>query len=155
MPLPDRLARINRRVTNPLARSLAGRLPPFAVVVHRGRTSGRVYRTPVMAFPAGDGLVIALTYGPDRDWVKNVLAEGGCALVRGGREIRLDSPEVVDERVGLPLMPAPVRPAMRLLGVSAFLRLRPASADTPGAAGPGTDGSRRGDAPSPSRSSGV
>jgi hypothetical protein len=40
-------------------------------------------------FPAQDGYVFALTYGPDTDWVKNVLAAGGCELRTRGRAIRL------------------------------------------------------------------
>lgn len=125
MPFPDRLARLNRRVTNPLVGTVAGRLPPLALVVHRGRRSGRVYRTPVLAFPDGSGFVVALTYGPDRDWVKNVRVAGGCALIRGGREIALGRPEVVGEEIGLPLLPAPLRTVVRRLRVIAFLRLRP------------------------------
>lgn len=124
MPFPDRLARFNRRVTNPLVGRLAGRLPPLAVVIHRGRTSGRLYRTPVMAFPDGDGFVIALTYGPDRDWVKNTRAAVGCTLVRGGREIALVDPAIAQAADGLPRLPAPLRPIVRRIGVTSFLRLR-------------------------------
>lgn len=140
MPLPDRLARLNRRLTNPVARTFAGRLPPFGLVVHRGRRSGRDHRTPVMAFPDGAGFVIALTYGPDRDWVKNVRAAGGCTLVRVGRQLPLVDPQIVGEAEGLPLLPRPVQLAVRRLGVTAFLRLRrgdgaPAIAPTPSVAG--------------------
>ena len=85
MPLPDRLATFNRSVTNRIVRTFAGHLPWFAIVVHRGRKSGRIYRTPVNAFGIDDGFVIALTYGPDRDWVKNVLAAGRCGLIVRGR----------------------------------------------------------------------
>lgn len=123
MPFPDRLARLNRRVTNPVVRTVAGRLPPLALVVHRGRASGRVYRTPVLAFPDGPGFVIALTYGPNRDWVKNVRAAGGCTLVRGGGEVALARPRIVDADEGLPLLPGPLRPVLRRLGVAEFLRL--------------------------------
>jgi len=124
MPLPDRLARLNRRLTNPVARTFAGRLPPFGLVVHRGRRSGRDYRTPILAFPDGEGFVIALTYGPDRDWVQNVRAPDGCTLIRRGREIPLVDPRIVGAAEGLPLLPGPVRFGMRRLGVTAFLRLR-------------------------------
>ena len=34
--------------------------------------------------PGRDGYLLALTYGPDSDWVKNVLAAGGCELVTRG-----------------------------------------------------------------------
>lgn len=125
MPLPDSVARFNRRVTNPLARTFAGRLPPMALVEHRGRRSGREYATPIMAFPAGTGFAVALTYGPDRDWVRNVRAAGGCILIRAGRCIPLTNPTLLGEE-GLALMPVPSRPLLRLSGVTAFLRLDPA-----------------------------
>ena len=125
MPMPDRLARFNRWVTNPLMRTFAGRVPPFAVVEHRGRRSGRAYRTPVWAFAAGDGFVIALTYGANRDWVRNVETAQNCVLERGGRSIPCGAPRVVGEREGAPLVPAPIRPVLRLLGVTKFLRLFP------------------------------
>jgi deazaflavin-dependent oxidoreductase (nitroreductase family) len=54
------------------------------MVVHRGRRSGRRYRTPVLAFRVDDGYVVALFYGADRDWVRNVLAAGGCTLSGAG-----------------------------------------------------------------------
>ncbi|MGH2562142.1 MAG: nitroreductase family deazaflavin-dependent oxidoreductase [Thermomicrobiales bacterium] len=125
MPLPDRLARINRYVTNPLMRLFAGWLPPFAVVVHRGRSSGRGYRTPVMAFPSGSDVVIALTYGADRDWVKNVRVANGCVLIRGGISMPLGSPDLFEGDAGLRLMPRPVRLILRLVDVDQFLRLTP------------------------------
>jgi deazaflavin-dependent oxidoreductase (nitroreductase family) len=125
MPLPARLARFNRRVSNPLTRTFAGRVPPFAIVEHHGRTSGREYRTPVMAFGAGQGIIIALTYGAETHWVKNVLAAGGCVLVRRGRRASLGNPRLVGERDGLPQVPGVVRPVLRLLDVAEFLVLDP------------------------------
>ena len=95
----------------------------MAVVVHRGRRSGCRYRTPVVAFRAGDGYVISLPYGPDRDWVRNVLAAGSCTLERGGRRVKLTKPRMLSASEGVALVPAAVRPGLRLLRVTAFLRL--------------------------------
>ena len=117
MPFPDRLARFNRRVTNPVMGAFAGRLPLFAIVEHRGRRSGRGYRTPVWAFRVDDGFVIALTYGAERDWVKNVRAQGGCTLVRSGCRIPTAAPRVVGEDEGRQHMPALLRPVLRLRSV--------------------------------------
>ena len=124
MPLPDRLARVNRRLTNPFMRTFAGRLPPFAIVLHRGHRTGRDHRTPVWAFPTPGGFVVALTYDPDRDWVRNTFAHGGCTLLRAGRHVPLADPTILHGAAGLQLMPRPLRPVLRLLGVTAFLRLR-------------------------------
>jgi deazaflavin-dependent oxidoreductase (nitroreductase family) len=122
--LSDRLARFNRRLFNPVVRTFAGRRgSPVAIVVHRGRRSGRRYRTPVLAFPLDDGYVIALFYGADRDWVRNVLAAGSCTLERGGRRVELTAPRMLDASDGMALVPAPMRPALRLLRVARILRL--------------------------------
>lgn len=122
MPFPDRLARFNRRVTNPIMRLYAGRIPPLAVVVHRGRRSDQVYRTPVLAFSTPDGFAIALTYGSDTDWVHNVLAADGCALERRGRTSLLTGPRLHD-RAGLRLLPAPFARLLPLLGTRDVLTL--------------------------------
>jgi deazaflavin-dependent oxidoreductase (nitroreductase family) len=124
MPLPRRLARFNRRVTNPLLAGVARRLPGFGVVHHRGRRSGRAYRTPVNVFRVPGWYVIALTYGPDSEWTRNVLQAGGCELETRGRRLRLHSPRLVTDE-NRRLVPAPVRPALRALGVAQFVLLRP------------------------------
>jgi deazaflavin-dependent oxidoreductase (nitroreductase family) len=74
----------------------------FGVVVHQGRRSGRLYQTPVNVFATEDGYVLALTYGPDTDWVKNVLVAGGCELRTRGRAIRLASPRLFPAMTGPP-----------------------------------------------------
>jgi hypothetical protein len=61
MTMSDRLARLNRRITNPIVRVLAGRrLSPVAIVEHLGRTTGRRYRTPVIPFRIDGGYLISL-----------------------------------------------------------------------------------------------
>jgi deazaflavin-dependent oxidoreductase (nitroreductase family) len=124
MPLPKTLARFNRRVTNHLAGPLARYVPWFGVVIHRGRRSGREYRTPVNVFRIPGWYVIALTYGPDSEWTKNVLEAGWCSLETRGRRMRLISPRLVTDE-NRRVVPAPVRPALRALGVAQFLLLRP------------------------------
>jgi deazaflavin-dependent oxidoreductase (nitroreductase family) len=122
MPLPRSVARMNRRVTNRLLGGLATHLPGFGVLIHTGRTSRRQYRTPVNIFRRGDRYIIALTYGPNADWVRNVLAEGGCTLETRGRTLRLSSPRLFrDERRYA--VPAPVRLVLGLVNVSDFLEL--------------------------------
>jgi deazaflavin-dependent oxidoreductase (nitroreductase family) len=120
--LPRSLAHFNRKVTNPIGRRFAGRVPGSGIVVHRGRRSGRTYRTPVAVFRRPGGYAIALTYGPGAEWVQNVLAAGGAVLERGDRRIRLVNPRVVrdpDRR----FVPPWVRVFLRLLGADAFLLL--------------------------------
>ena len=123
MTAPRWLARFNRRVTNRLLGPLALRLPGFGVVVHTGRKTHRPYRTPVNVFRRADGYVIALTYGPEAEWVRNVLASGGCTLETRGRTLRLTRPRVLrDERRRA--VPIPVRVVLGMVGVADFLELR-------------------------------
>ena len=122
MVLSRRVARFNRRATNRVLGHLASWLPGFGVLTHVGRRSGRRYRTPLNVFRTPDGYVVALTYGPDADWVKNVLATGECELTTRGRTIRLRQPRVVHDE-GRRAMPLPVRQVLRLIGASDFLYL--------------------------------
>jgi deazaflavin-dependent oxidoreductase (nitroreductase family) len=120
----DRLARFNRRLPNRVIRTFAGRrLSPVALMVHQGRRSGRQYRTPVMPLPLGDGFLVSLPYGPERDWVRNVLAAGRCTLQRGGRRFELADPRLLDAAGAAPLLPAALRPALRVVPGIHFVRL--------------------------------
>ena len=122
MPLPRSLARANRRVTNHLLGGLATRLPLFGVVVHTGRRSERQYRTPVNVFRRGDRYIIALTYGSNSEWVRNVLAAGGCTLETRGRTRRFSSPRLFHDE-SRRAVPAPVRLVLGLVNVCDFLEL--------------------------------
>jgi deazaflavin-dependent oxidoreductase (nitroreductase family) len=128
MPIPRWVARANRLVTNRLARPLAMRAPGFGVVVHVGRKSGRVYRTPVNVFPAADGYTVALTYGADAEWVRNVMAAGGCELETRGRVEHLAAGSVLhDER--RTRVPWIVGKVLGLLHVADFMTLTRAPAN--------------------------
>lgn len=126
MPAPRWLARANRRFTNQLLGPLALRLPGFGVIEHRGRRSGRLYRTPVNVFGMPGGFLLALTYGKESDWVKNVVAAGGCELETRGHRHRLTAPRIVHDE-GRRGVPAPVRLPLRLLRVTDFLLLSEAA----------------------------
>ena len=136
MPLPAWLGRFNRRVSNPLLAPAAARLPYFGVLLHRGRVSGRSFRTPVNAFPVPGGFVVALTYGAATDWTRNILAAGGCEMVHRGRRLRLIAPRLLGRDQGRSQVPAPLRPILDLLGVDTFLLLERRS--------PGVDGASSG-----------
>ena len=97
MQIPRAVARFNRVVTNRIQGAWAWLLPPWALIVHRGRRSGSVYRTPVLASTRGGRLRVAILYGERSDWVLNLLAGGG-EVVRGGRTYPLIDPQVVPGR---------------------------------------------------------
>jgi len=130
MPLPKALARFNLRVTNPVLGRIAGHSPGFAIVTHTGRRSGRKHRTPVNLFRSGDTYVIALTYGADAQWVRNVHAAGGCEIETRGERIRLIEPRIVHDPRRL-CVPAPVRLALAAIDVDDFMVLRRAEYAAP------------------------
>ena len=122
MVLPKGLALFNRAVTNRVTRPLAWWLPGFGVVVHRGRRSGREYRTPINTFRLADGYVAALTYGLT-DWARNVTAAGSCELLTRGQRIHLTDPRLVHDPSRRD-MPPVVRQIIGMIGVRDFLYLR-------------------------------
>lgn len=130
MSFADRLARFNRAVTNRGMRRISSRIPPLATVVHRGRRSGRDHRTPVLCFDTDSGVVIALTYGPNRDWVKNVEVAGACTIEQRGRSRAFTDPRVLDTEHGLGLMPVWMRPLVSGW-VHHYLTLERASDENP------------------------
>jgi deazaflavin-dependent oxidoreductase (nitroreductase family) len=124
MTVSDRLARFNRRGPNRIIGTIAGRrLSPVAFMIHQGRRSGRLYRTPVMPLPLRDGFLVSLPYGRKRDWVRNVFAAGRCTLVRGGRRFELTDPRLLDAAGAVMLLPAALRPALRAVPGIRFVRL--------------------------------
>src|SRR5215468_4984360 len=95
MKLSRGTARFNERVTNRIQGLYAWLLPPWAVILHRGRRSGRSYRTPLFAFRRDRTLVIALLYGGESDWLRNLRAGGG-QVIRAGRTYDVRPPVVVN-----------------------------------------------------------
>ena len=119
MQLPQWLARFNRHVTNPLQRLWAGWVPTMGILEHVGRRSGKPYRTPLTVFSAEidgrAGLAILLTYGPDRDWLKNLTAAGGGRLQRYGKTFAVTNPRVVSKAEAAPHVKGPWRPIFSVL----------------------------------------
>ena len=122
MPLPHFVAKLNRRYLNRFMTGLAGH-GPFVELEHVGRTSGAVYRTPLMAFRSGRTVTIALTYGPDVDWLRNVRAAEGCRLHLGGHLLRLGPPRRLATEKGLRRMPLGAKKILPLTGTRDFVEL--------------------------------
>lgn len=122
MAIPLWVGRFNRRVTNRITRPFADRLPGFAILIHTGRRSGRTYRTPINVFRDGNDYNFVLTYGDKTEWVRNVLAAGGCEIVTRGRHIQLTNPRFFTD-THKRWAPPPVRMFLRLMGMSECLRL--------------------------------
>ncbi|KUI28734.1 nitroreductase [Mycobacterium sp. IS-1742] len=125
MVAPRWHARANRVGLNRVVKYIAPWLPGFGVVVHRGRNSGREFRTPVNLFRRRGGFVLALTYGSHADWVRNVVAAGGCEVITRRRRYRVTDPQLFldEDRSEMPAVP-PVRYILAAARVSDFLYLR-------------------------------
>lgn len=117
-------------MTNRITLPLASRLPSFAVIEHKGRKSGRDYRTPVNCWIEGSEAIVALTYGEETDWLRNLEASGCGTLVVRGRHVQFGAPIIKGDDVGATL-PAPVRLMLNLLDVGRFAVLPLLSQDRP------------------------
>ena len=116
------VAAFNLAVTNRITSRFAARLPGFGILTHIGRKSGRVYRTPVNVFRAREGFLIALTYGRESEWVRNVIAAGGCQLETRSVQYQLSAPTIVHDPTRR-RSPIPVRIVLRLIGADDFMQL--------------------------------
>ena len=122
MVLPRWLAVFNRSVTNRLFGLIPRRWSPFVIVLHRGRNSGKPYATLIAAFPTRDGFVLTPTYGPDCDWVRNVLSSQSFAVDRRGTTYQLTGARLIGRNEAWPYLPTLVRMAMRALNVEWYVR---------------------------------
>jgi deazaflavin-dependent oxidoreductase (nitroreductase family) len=125
MKLSRGLARFNTSVTNRIQGLYAWLVPPWAVILHRGRRSGRQHRTPLLAFRRDQTLVIALLYGEESDWLAN-LRNGGGHVIRVGRTFVVGPPDVVETKAAdllLARLSPPERAYCRLAEKLAILQL--------------------------------
>jgi len=74
----------------------------------------------VNVFRAPNGFIIALTYSSQSEWVKNVLAAGGCELKTRGKTYQLSSPTVVHDP-SRRRFPIPVRLVLRIVGADEYI----------------------------------
>lgn len=113
------------RAMKPIAMRSAGGPGAYASVIqHVGRRTGRCYETPVGAVATDDGFVIALPYGPNTDWLKNVLASGSAVIVDDGNTYEVDQPEVVALAVEAGSFSPEDQRAHRIFGVEQCVRVR-------------------------------
>ncbi len=123
--LPANIREFNKRFTNPLMlRSVArGERGNLGVIIHRGRTSGREFTTPVRIDPIPGGFLIPLPYGTDTDWLKNIRAAGGTTLRFHGQDVAVDQPEIIDAATALTMLPATSAIAVCLMRIKHYVRL--------------------------------
>ena len=91
------------RYFNKVAIRLAGHrfLPLWAVLRHRGRKSGRQYAIPIAVIPSGTTFIIALPWGQETDWLRNVRAAHGCTIRWNGADYECTDPTFVGKDVAV------------------------------------------------------
>ena len=123
------------KMLNPLIVKLAGRrhFHMAAQIRHIGRRSGRTYTTPVSARRSGDMIVIALTFGSQSDWSRNVRSAGGGTIRIEGEDYNVTQPQITSRQEARPLVQAAFSPTeragFRVLGIKQVMILRIVSAE--------------------------
>jgi deazaflavin-dependent oxidoreductase (nitroreductase family) len=123
-PVVNAVRQLNMRVFNPRQMESAGQPGAFAGILrHTGRTSGKAYEVPLGIEPTDDGFVIALVYGDDTQWLKNVMAAGRAEVVKDGQEYQVERPQLVPVAEVLDHFSPGDRRLFGLFGVEHCLRL--------------------------------
>lgn len=130
----SRAGEITRRVAKlfgPVALPLAGRrlVPIWALVHHTGRVSGRSLTVPVAIQRTHDGFLVPLPFARAQ-WPLNVLAAGGATVHWKGRDWSTTNAAMVGPEAASEFN-AVERRALRLFGMTRFLRLRAAEPTMP------------------------
>jgi deazaflavin-dependent oxidoreductase (nitroreductase family) len=96
---------------------------PFAMLRHVGRRSGKTYEIPIMVWKVADGFVIALTYGPHVDWLRNLQSAGGGSLRWHKQEYTLQQPAFIDLKTAETAFPPMIKYILRRLSTHEFVKI--------------------------------
>lgn len=130
MPAPLGVTPYVRRFANPVLVNLAG-YGWFVELEHVGRKSGTPHRTPLFAFRHGDAMTVALTYGPDVQWLKNLRAAGGGRMHWRDSMLYLGPPHDLATEDGIARMPQPIRSVLDVTGLATEFVELPIVAERP------------------------
>jgi deazaflavin-dependent oxidoreductase (nitroreductase family) len=118
------------RATAGMMLPLAGKRwnPIFSVVRHTGRKSGRTFETPVAARRIPDGFVLALAFGREAHWYRNLAAAGGGVIRWRGVEYPVGAPEAVGVDEAMATFNAVQRAGLRAADIDGYIRVLDAPA---------------------------
>lgn len=120
--------RVLQHTLNPLALRMARRgVGPFSLVRHVGRKSGRTFETPLILARVPGGFVAELTYGPEVNWYRNLVAKGRGTVMWRGRAFAVGPVEPMTTDAGLRAFGPPASWLLRLLRRHEFRLLREAA----------------------------
>lgn len=124
MKIPSFVRYFNKYALNHLTGLLAkAGVGPFCIIQHTGRKSGKMYKTTIQAYPIQNGFIIALTYGPEIDWLRNVQAANGCVLHYHRKAYALKNPVGMKANTALPYFPSFENAVLGFIGIEDFVRL--------------------------------
>jgi deazaflavin-dependent oxidoreductase (nitroreductase family) len=114
------------RAVEPVASHRAGSrwFPLWAILRHTGRTSGKVYATPVVGLRTPDGFLIPLPFGDATQWARNLFAAGGGSIRFAGREYRINQPQIVDHDLAKLYLPGVLAFVTARLGLRQYVLVK-------------------------------
>lgn len=120
----DRVRQFNKRWLNPVILTVAGRRgSPYAIILHKGRRSGRMYATPVVTARVPDGFIIPLAYGRSVDWYRNIQAAKEGLLQWQGNTYAVSAPALIDASSAMRAFPLLWQLSLRLYGINQFVKV--------------------------------
>ncbi len=124
MKIPSKVRYFNKRFLNKLTSKIArSSWGPFCMIYHIGRRSGKPYETPIIAFPTTEGFVIALTYGPEVDWYRNIRAAGRCRIQWHGKVYEINKIEPLEAKTALTYLPGLFQTVLGLVGLRDYIKV--------------------------------
>lgn len=116
-----------KHTLNPLTLSMARRgAGPFALIRHTGRKSGKTFETPLILARVPEGFVAELTYGPEVNWYRNVVAANRATVIWKAREFEVVGIEPIETAAGLRAFGPPASWLLKFLRRHEFRLLREA-----------------------------
>jgi deazaflavin-dependent oxidoreductase (nitroreductase family) len=97
--------------------------PLYGILEHRGRRSGKSFRTPVVVRRVRDGFIVPMPWGEATDWYRNVRAAGTASIRWKGVIYQVDRPEVLDTEAALGSFSSTQRAGMTRFGIRQVLHL--------------------------------
>lgn len=98
--------------------------PLYGVLEHRGRRSGKIFRTPVVVNRISDGFIVPMPWGQATDWFRNLTAAGEGTIRWKGRDYPVVQPEVIDVADAKPYFSATQQVGMKRFHIEQCVKLR-------------------------------
>lgn len=95
----------------------------FSIVRTVGRKSGKTFETPIIVQPIEGGFVCELTYGPEVNWYRNLVAANGGEIMRNGVTTKIVGLELMTTAEGIAAFTPFQRRVLRMLKRAHFVKL--------------------------------